>query len=134
MELLVLGLVVFLGTHSLRLRDTGLRNGLITRFGEKGFKGLYSVLSLAGFWFGAGCSSAVVDATCCLAPPGIFVDGPFFGFIGCSLRTQQWYSGKIAPSHGFIGQGVGIGASLGQWDLGTCGPFWLFSGLECLAF
>jgi len=49
MELLVLGLVVFLGTHSLRLRDTGLRNGLITRFGEKGFKGLYSVLSLAGF-------------------------------------------------------------------------------------
>jgi len=49
MELLVLGLVVFLGTHSLRLRGAGVRNGLITRFGEKGFKGLYSVLSLAGF-------------------------------------------------------------------------------------
>jgi len=49
MELLVLGLVVFLGTHSLRLRGAGVRNGLITRFGEKGFKGLYAVLSLAGF-------------------------------------------------------------------------------------
>ncbi|MEI7515357.1 MAG: NnrU family protein [Betaproteobacteria bacterium] len=49
MLLMVLGLVVFLGTHSLRLRGNALRNGLITRFGKKGFKGLYAVLSLAGF-------------------------------------------------------------------------------------
>jgi len=49
MELMVLGLVVFLGTHSLRLWGGAVRTGLITRLGEKGFKGLYAVLSLAGF-------------------------------------------------------------------------------------
>jgi len=48
MELLVLGLVVFLGTHSLRLRSAGIRSSLIMRFGEKGFKGLYAMFSLAG--------------------------------------------------------------------------------------
>lgn len=45
--LLILGLVVFLGVHTLTtLRDT--RAALIGRVGESGYKGLYSLVSFAG--------------------------------------------------------------------------------------
>ena len=45
--LLILGLVVFLGVHTLTtLRDT--RAALIVRLGESGYKGLYSLVSFAG--------------------------------------------------------------------------------------
>lgn len=45
--LLILGLLVFLGVHTLTtLRDT--RAALIGRFGESGYKGLYSLVSFAG--------------------------------------------------------------------------------------
>jgi len=45
--LLVLGLVLFLGTHSFSMAR-GARAALIARIGEGPFKGLYSLLSLAG--------------------------------------------------------------------------------------
>jgi uncharacterized membrane protein len=45
--LLILGLLVFFGVHTLTsLRDT--RAALIGRLGENGYKGLYSLVSLAG--------------------------------------------------------------------------------------
>lgn len=45
--LLILGLVVFLGVHTLTtLRDT--RAALIGRLGESGYKGLFSLVSFAG--------------------------------------------------------------------------------------
>ena len=45
--LLILGLLVFLGVHTLTtLRDT--RAALIGRLGESGYKGLYSLVSFAG--------------------------------------------------------------------------------------
>ncbi len=48
MVILLAGIVLFLGAHSLpTLRDT--RAELIGRFGEKGYRGLYSLLSLLGF-------------------------------------------------------------------------------------
>jgi uncharacterized membrane protein len=45
--LLVLGLVLFLGTHSFSMAR-GPRAAIIGRIGEGPFKGLYSLLSLAG--------------------------------------------------------------------------------------
>jgi len=49
MVYLVLGLVIFLGVHSLRIFAEDARTQLLTRLGEGGFKGVYSLLSLAGF-------------------------------------------------------------------------------------
>jgi uncharacterized membrane protein len=48
MLILLLGIVLFLGTHTLTtFRDT--RAKLISRFGEMPFKGIYSLVSLIGF-------------------------------------------------------------------------------------
>jgi uncharacterized membrane protein len=46
---LILGLVIFLGVHSIRLVAEGWRTAQLARFGERGWKGLYSVASLVGF-------------------------------------------------------------------------------------
>jgi uncharacterized membrane protein len=47
MTLLVLGLVIFLGMHAFTMLR-GQRAGLIARLGEGGYKGLYTLVSLAG--------------------------------------------------------------------------------------
>lgn len=47
MLVLVLGLVLFLGTHAFTMAR-GPRAALMRRLGEGGYKGLYSLLSLAG--------------------------------------------------------------------------------------
>ncbi|MBE0547947.1 MAG: NnrU family protein [Rubrivivax sp.] len=49
MTLLILGLVVFLGVHSVRIFAEGWRTQMRQRLGENGWKGLYSLLSIAGF-------------------------------------------------------------------------------------
>lgn len=49
MAALVLGLVLFLGVHSTRIFADGWRTATMERFGEKEYKLLYSVLSIAGF-------------------------------------------------------------------------------------
>jgi uncharacterized membrane protein len=49
MSLLLLGLILFLGTHSVRIFADGWRTRTVARLGEGPWKGLYSVLSLAGF-------------------------------------------------------------------------------------
>ena len=49
MTMLILGLVLFLGVHSTRIVAEGWRARMISRLGEAGWKGLYSVLSIAGF-------------------------------------------------------------------------------------
>jgi uncharacterized membrane protein len=47
--ILVLGLVIFLGTHSIGMVATRGREALIARLGPGVWKGLYSLLSLLGF-------------------------------------------------------------------------------------
>lgn len=47
MTLLVLGLIVFLGTHAFTMAR-GMRAGVIAKIGEGPYKGLYSLASLAG--------------------------------------------------------------------------------------
>jgi len=46
---LLIGLLLFLGTHSLRIVAEDWRVGMISRLGDKKFKGLVSVASLIGF-------------------------------------------------------------------------------------
>lgn len=46
---LVLGLVFFLGIHSVSIVSPTGRSALAARLGENGWKGLYSVVALAGF-------------------------------------------------------------------------------------
>ena len=49
MAYLILGLVLFLGTHSVRIVADGWRTRTRERIGEQAYKGIYSLLSLAGF-------------------------------------------------------------------------------------
>jgi len=46
---LITGLVLFLGVHSTRVFANDWRNQTLARMGEKPFKGVYSLVSLAGF-------------------------------------------------------------------------------------
>ena len=48
MSYLILGLVLFLGVHSVRIVADGWRTRMRDRLGEGAWKGLYSLLSLAG--------------------------------------------------------------------------------------
>ena len=49
MTLLILGLVLFLGVHSTRVVADDWRTATIARVGEKPWKAVYSLLSIAGF-------------------------------------------------------------------------------------
>lgn len=49
MPFLVTGLLLFLGVHSLRLLAPSWRDRALAHLGEPVYKGLYSLLSLAGF-------------------------------------------------------------------------------------
>ena len=48
MTLLILGLVIFLGVHSVRIVADGWRSAVLQRVGEGGWKGLYAVASVLG--------------------------------------------------------------------------------------
>ena len=70
MEILVVGLVLFLGVHSARIFFEGTRQRFIEQRGEKAWKGLYSLVSLAGFaliLYGFG--QARLDPGVIWAPP-----------------------------------------------------------------
>lgn len=49
MTLLVLGLILFLGIHSISIIARPARDGLVARLGEWPYKGLYSIVAIAGF-------------------------------------------------------------------------------------
>lgn len=49
MTMMILGLVLFLGVHSIRIVADGWRTAMIGRVGELPWKGVYAVLSIAGF-------------------------------------------------------------------------------------
>ncbi len=49
MTLLILGLVIFFGVHSIAIFAPAFRDAARGRLGENGWKGVYSVVSLAGF-------------------------------------------------------------------------------------
>ena len=49
MTMLILGLVIFLGVHSVRIVADGWRTSTVARLGPGAWKGLYSLASIAGF-------------------------------------------------------------------------------------
>lgn len=49
MAILILGLLIFIGVHSIRLVSPSWRDAQVARLGEHGWKGLYAVASLVGF-------------------------------------------------------------------------------------
>ena len=49
MLVLILGLILFLGMHSVRIFADGLRRSTIARLGDGQWKGIYSVISIVGF-------------------------------------------------------------------------------------
>ncbi|KVH60475.1 NnrU family protein [Burkholderia cepacia] len=49
MLVLILGLAIFLGVHSIRIVADGWRSATIERIGEKGWKGPYAIASIIGF-------------------------------------------------------------------------------------
>lgn len=49
MAILILGLLIFLGVHSVRIVADPWRTQMRARMGEQGWKGVYSLVSLAGF-------------------------------------------------------------------------------------
>jgi uncharacterized membrane protein len=46
---LILGLVIFLGVHSVEIVSPTFRSRAVARFGEVSYKGIYSLLSIIGF-------------------------------------------------------------------------------------
>ena len=48
MAMLVLGLILFLGIHSVRIVGDSQRSALVQRLGANGYKGLYTVVSALG--------------------------------------------------------------------------------------
>jgi uncharacterized membrane protein len=46
---LILGLVIFLGVHSVEIVSPTLRSRAVARLGEQPYKGMYSLLSIVGF-------------------------------------------------------------------------------------
>lgn len=70
MTVLILGLMLFLGCHSVRIVADDWRAGQIRRLGPLGWKAVYSVLSLAGLAMVAwGYGAARVDSVPLWTPP-----------------------------------------------------------------
>ncbi len=71
MTTLIVGLILFLGVHSLSIVNEPLRNRLTASMGEVAFKGLYSLASLLGLaliiW---GYGAARLEPTVVYTPPG----------------------------------------------------------------
>lgn len=70
MAVLILGIVIFLGAHSVRIFAEDWRRGMISRLGEGPWKGIYSLLSIVGFiliiW---GYGMARADSPVLFEPP-----------------------------------------------------------------
>jgi uncharacterized membrane protein len=70
MFVLILGLIIFLGSHSVRIFAEGWRDELIGRIGEGRWKGLYSLVSVVGLvlviW---GYAMARADSAVLWEPP-----------------------------------------------------------------
>jgi len=67
---LLIGLLLFLGMHSLYSLAPQLRQNAITRWGALGFKGVYSAVSLLGlYWLVQGYGQARLDPVLLWTPP-----------------------------------------------------------------
>jgi uncharacterized membrane protein len=101
MTLLILGLLVFLGVHSLRIVAPTWRDAQRARLGENAWKGLYSVASLVGFVLIAwGYGQARQQPVVLWAPPVATrhlagIDADRFVMVAAS-QVEQRHPGKVA--------------------------------------
>ena len=73
MTLLILGLIVFLGIHSVAIAAPGWRDAQVARLGELRWKGMYSVISLIGLvLLIVGYGLARQSPTVLYTPPNFF--------------------------------------------------------------
>jgi uncharacterized membrane protein len=114
MQLLIIGLVIFLGVHSVRIFANDWRRRQIGRLGEGRWKGLFSLVSFAGliliiFGFGA----ARIYPVLLYAPPAwlrhvnIFLTLAAFILVAAAYVPGNHFKGKIG--HPMLA-GVTIGA------------------------
>lgn len=97
MLFLIIGLVLFLGIHSVSIVAEGWRDSTMQRVGEGAWKGIYSLVSLAGFglivW---GYGEARLDPVLLYSPPawlrhvGMLVLLPVF-----PLLVAVYFPGRI---------------------------------------
>ena len=102
MTTLIVGLVLFLGVHSLSIINEPLRNRLNASMGEGAFKGLYSVVSLVGLvlivW---GYGAARMDPTVIYVPPGWLKHVSFLLLVPVfPLLFATYFPGKIKEKLG----------------------------------
>ena len=70
MTQLILGLVLFLGAHSVRIWADGWRDQTIEAYGEKAFKGVYALVSILGFYLlVVGYGEAMLQTVALWNPP-----------------------------------------------------------------
>ncbi|MCG5478929.1 MAG: NnrU family protein [Ensifer alkalisoli] len=101
MFVLILGLLIFLGVHSVRIFAPGWRDRRLANMGDGPWRGLYSLVSLAGFvliiW---GFSIARPDAPILYEPPvwmkHIALALMLFAFI--SLMVFAFPAGRLTPA------------------------------------
>ena len=70
MTQLILGLILFLGAHSVRMVADGWRTRCIEAWGEKAFKGVYALVALLGFYLlVVGYGEARLETVALWSPP-----------------------------------------------------------------
>jgi uncharacterized membrane protein len=100
MLVLILGIVIFLGVHSLRMVAPQWREARIASMGEGGWKGAYSVASIIGFillvW---GYSIARTDSPVLYNPPFwmAHLSILLMAIAFVSLAVSQFPAGRLKP-------------------------------------
>jgi uncharacterized membrane protein len=70
MSTLILGLIIFLGIHSVSILAPGWRDSMVAKLGELPWKGAYTVISILGFVLMVqGFAQARLEPTVLWAPP-----------------------------------------------------------------
>lgn len=136
MTYMVLGLIVFLGLHSIRIVADDLRTHAIERLGLNPWKGLYSIVSLLGFalivW---GFGQARQQPVQLWHPPnGMRHLAALLTLISFVLLAAAYVPGnrfKELVHHPMVLGAVllALGHLGGQWHAGACWTVWLVPGL-----
>ena len=91
MVFLIFGLLVFLGTHSLRVSGDGRRNALLSRWGEARYIcrafGVRAGPGGVWLWLGPRYARGGVEPTCKFTASRICVDAGVHGAPGGGLRS-----------------------------------------------
>lgn len=115
MAWLIAGLVLFLGAHSLQIVAPGLRSTLVARLGEGPWKGVYTLVSLAGFGliiFGYG--EARGGTPLYVMPWGLAHFTPLLVLLGFMCQVAAYWPGN----HIKRGLGDPMVFGVGLWALG----------------